>query len=272
MNKSLQPVAVSMPNLTVATFIVDRKAAATAAGSYRHRHSGQELMPLMLDSVRRHHPDARFTILTTEETALPDLAYPFEVFARPTGDGPLLYARMAHYIAFLEQADPDRTYLFMETDMLMTGPLELPVTEDWDAAIAYKATGMWINSGVFLVRPGRKDAALAFLRRAYAIYGERYVGHKPWGSDQAAFRDALRMTKPLDRVTLVEVDGARILVVPRHKYAPFSKWYTWVMPPRTWILHFSARRKRAMPFFHWLHFGEGAGAGRILRRLSGTRV
>lgn len=261
-----------MLNLTVATFIVDRKDAATAAGSYRHRHSGQELMPLMFDSVRRHHPDARFSILTTEETALPDLAYPFEVFARPTGDGPLLYARMAHYIAFLEQADPDRTYLFMETDMLMTGPLEVPVTEDWDAAIAYKATGMWINSGVFLVRPGRKDAALAFLRRAYAIYGDRHVNHAKWGADQAAYRDALGLVAPPAGISVVETDGARILVIPRHGYTRFSPWYAWLAPPPTWILHFSARRKRAMPFFHWLHFGEGAGAGRILRGLSGTRV
>ena len=110
--------------------------------------------------------------------------------SRPIGNGPLIYERMRHYIAFLEQAPVDPTYLFLESDMLVLERLRLDIAEDWDVAIASKSSGMWINGGMFLVRAQRREPALAFLRQAARFYEERYLTHPNWGADQAALRDA----------------------------------------------------------------------------------
>lgn len=255
---------VPMPRLRVLVFLADSNRPSQSAGGYVQRHSGQSLLPLFCQSVARFHEDVRFTILTTPTTKLPVLPYPTEIFARPVGDGPLLYERMRHYLTFLEEAPAENTYLFLESDMLMLQRLRLDVGEDWDVALAYKSTGMWINSGMFLVRAGRREQAIEFLRHALAIYRKRHLNHPKWGADQAALRDALGLTEPPQRPCVQATEGARVLLVPRHEFTRFAPWYAWVAPPRTWILHFSGGRKKAMPYFHWLHMGKGSGIGRAM--------
>src|SRR5262249_42625205 len=158
---------------------------------------------------------ARFTILTTPTTKLPELPFRTDIVARPVGNGPLLYERMRHYIAFLEQAPVDRTYLFLESDMLMLKRLRLDIDQHWEVAIAYKSTGMWINSGMCLVRARRREPALAFFRQAVKLYEERYLSHPRWGADQAALRDAVGLKEPPANPRVEVTENARVLLLPQ---------------------------------------------------------
>jgi hypothetical protein len=248
-----------LPNLQVVVFLVDSSRPSSSAGGYIGPHVGQTLLFMLCHSVVRLYEHARFTILTTPTTKLPELPFPTDTFARPVGNGPLLYERMRHYIAFLEQAPVDRTYLFLESDMLMLEQLRLEIVEDWDVAIAYKNKGMWINSGMLLVRAQRRDAALAFLRLAARLYEERYLNHPQWGADQAAIRDVLGLKEPPANARIEFTATTRVLLLPMDKFTRFAPWYARLSPPATWILHFTGDRKRTMPQFYWLHIERAAG-------------
>ena len=258
-----------LPHFKVAVFLADSNRTSTSAGGYLQAHSGQNLLPLFCDSIVRLYPNASFSILTTPTTSLPQLEFPTEIVARPIGTGPLLHERLRHYIAFLENAKDDCTYLFAESDMLMMERLRLDVTDDWDLAIAYKSTGMWINSGILLVRAHRRKPALAFLRRALEFYEKLHLNHQKWGSDQAAFRDALGLKEPPASPRVQVTGAARVFLFPRHELTRFAPWYACLFPPRAWILHFSGSRKKAMPYVHWLQIGRGAAFGRTLRNAVG---
>ena len=271
-----------LPSLQVVVFLIDSNRPSTSAGGHIQPDSVQRgllpedssakiLLPVLCQSVSRLYERARFTILTTPTTKLPELPFPADIVARPVGNGPLLYERMRHYLAFLEQAPVDRNYLFLESDMLMLKRLRFCIAEEWDVAIAYKNKGMLINSGMLLVRAQRREPALAFLRQAVKFYEERYLNQPKWGLDQAALRDAVGLKEPPARPR-VEITGtARVLLLPRHEITRTAPWYALLFPPATWILHFSGgwRRKRAMSHFYWLHMGNGAAVGQSVSWLIG---
>jgi len=226
---------------------------------------------MFCDSVRRLYENVRFVVLTTPTSRMPEASDSVQVFSRPIGDGPLLYERMKHYADFLDEGEDDRAYLFLETDMLMLHRFAVDVSEDWDVAIAYKDKGMWINSGMFLVRAGRRAPAIAFLRRALTFYEERHLTHPKWGADQAALRDAIGLTEPPNRLRVEVTDTAKVLLIPRAGFTPFARRFAALSPPDVWILHFSQYRKKWMKGFYWLHLGAGAPVGRLLSRLSVRR-
>ncbi|NOT09704.1 MAG: hypothetical protein HOP28_16040 [Gemmatimonadales bacterium] len=255
----------------MAVFLVDLKRPTAPAGAYPQRHLGQRMWPMFCDSVLRQYPEARFSILTTPESTLPNQLFAAHIFAHPIGERPLPYERLRHYIRFLEEGEDDCSYLFLESDMLMLGRFRLDVREEWDLAIAYKNKGMWINAGMLLVRAGRRDAALGFLRKALQIYEDRYLDHPKWGADQAAFRDAAEMVQPPNCPTVQSTPEARVLLVPREDYTRYPTRFAALKPPRTWILHFAGPRKKWMSGYYWLQFGKGAWLGRLLSRITGAR-
>lgn len=247
-----------LPNLNVAVFLADYDWPQEASSSFRQSQVGQKLLPMLCDSVAHLYPEASFTILSSPSTDIPDLPYNIDVRRRPLGHQQLVYDRLLHYIAFLEQASGDSAYLFLDSDMLMLKRLQLDVAEDWDIGIAYKRCGDWVNSGMILVRPHRHERALDFFREAARICKERYSSKLQWGAVQPALRDAIGMTEMPKKLQIKKASTARVLLLPIRKFAFFAPWYARLYTPNTWILHFCGGRKDLMPDFYRLRIAKNA--------------
>ncbi len=259
--------------LTFVVFVVERATPSSAGGAYELVHDGRRLLRLLRDSVRRTYPASEFVVLTSPQTDADPQLLDVRRVVRSVGSGPLLYERMKAYQAFLESAVDDRAYVFVESDMLILRRIKIDAERDWDIALLSKPKFMWINSGVVMVRAGRRARAAAFLRRAAAIYEERYLDHPEWGSDQLALRDAAGLESPPVSPMVREMPEAQVLLLPLTTVAPFTRDGApgLLDPPATPIIYFTGARKRRMGAFYRLHIGGGVVGRSTLAVLRGVR-
>jgi len=213
------------------------------------------LLPLMCNSLARHHPDARLVVLTDGRVHVPPLALPCEIALCPIADGPLMFERMKAWAAMLEEAPPnDRPYAFIDCDVLFMQPMTPPLSGSWDIAMTFK--GQRMIGGFALVAPGRTKRAAQFLREALHAYEAKHLRSARFNGDEAALDDVVSLTDDRRPYETVPCGGVGLLLLPRvvFNYKPRAGWGVLRRPPgHTCLVHFIGPRKRLMPLFHRLH-------------------
>jgi hypothetical protein len=219
---------------------------------HRSIHQGERLIALLATSVRLIYPNARFVLLTDAHTQLAVIPPPVDVVRRTLSSAPLTYEKLLAYADYLESAADDETHLFLDSDILVISKFCPPQGVRFDIGLTLKKKGR-INSGVMVVPPYGRERALAFLRRTLRFYQERYFKDSPWGSDQAALRDAAGLSGPRRLPELVETTDARVLLLScdQYNYWPPNQWRLAMLPPHgKFALHFKGSLKRFMlPYF-----------------------
>jgi len=226
-------------------------------------HQGRRLLPLVARSIRRFYTASRIVVLTDPGTEVPALPPPAAVQRRPLGDRPLMFERLVSYIEYLESAGDDEAHLFLDSDILITGPFGTACVGPFDLAFTYKVKrGRWsINAGVILVAPGGRARALAFFRRTLALYEERHVADPHWGSDQMAMRDTIGLGEPPEALQIAMTADARVALLPcdKYNYSPAGVWRDLSDGPSgQFVWHFKGRLKKFMPWFYRAHLAPGA--------------
>lgn len=151
-----------------------------------------EIMSLMFQSVSVFHADARKVILTDQGSVFTHLPKSVEIWRYEIDSSNVMLSRSYAQLAFLKTHDFKSSVVFLDTDILLNGSLDLSI--DWaefDVALTLRddPKGMPINGGVMFVSKRRPQAAIDFFEAFYQRYIDSFLDQAQWWGDQKALVD-----------------------------------------------------------------------------------
>jgi hypothetical protein len=253
--RSTDRLTSRMP-LSFVTFHAD---LSVDGGAHPHTDLEQshyaEMISMLWASARRTHPGSTFTIMTTSETDLGALGEAVSRKNFTVAAESLMQDRMACQIEFLSEAEFDKPIVFLDSDVLINGPLDEVFAGDFDVGLTWRRLEeMPFNGGVLFVNNRRKGPAEAFMRSVYDLYQRRHGHRAKWFGDQTAIYEYLGVSPDeIVRCPTLEKDGCRFAFFPceTHNYSPENGLAEILRPlDEKIILHFKGARKSLMgPYF-----------------------
>jgi len=210
------------------------------------------MLDLLFRSARLFHRGAPCTLLTDRDTRVHDVRGPWRRVEVPVDHGALMLSRAEAQLQWVEQRDPARPLVLLDSDILLAAPLQELFASDFDVALTWRANAeMPINGGLLLLNDRRPEAARRFFRRFVAVYRERHAGADArWYGDQLALRDCVGMAPAqMAQQPTVDVDGCRVRLLPcsSHNFSPDNSFAAIANGlPGVQVLHFKGQRKRLM--------------------------
>ncbi len=247
-------------------FHVEPSAAATeriaaSCASFRAETDYRRLLTILFRSVHLFHPGARCAVLTDGGTPFDDLPQGVRVHRSVIDSDSVMYSRLVAQIDYLRNHAGNEAVAFLDSDMILNGPLWPQQGQEFDVALTYRdSPEMPVNGGVILVQAGAQQAAIAFLERVREIYASRFSDAQHWWGDQQALIAAIGRERYARRDSdLLTLDVARIRLLPcdTHNFSPAKRISAIAseLHGKT-ILHFKGERKRLMPLYWNAHLSN----------------
>lgn len=216
-----------------------------------------EVLNLSFESAALRAPQARRILLTDEQTPVPPTLKVHDVIRYPIDLGKLMYERMRVQSLYLEQRDPGRVSVLIDSDVVINREPSDIFSETFDVGLTWRPefADAPFNGGVLFIGRGRGGAG--FFHQAIACYDALAADAtlmalypkdlRAWWGDQFAIAATVGYhayaTRQADGI---EIDGLRARLFPCRDYnftIETNSNYTRDELARKYFVHFKGNRK-----------------------------
>lgn len=264
--------------ITFATFHVENKQTdvkAEVQSKIVSKNIYHLLLELLFRSASVFHPACSCTVLSNQTTAFDYLDPTIKIFRTEVDDrAPLMFSRLAAQIRYIKSISATSNLVFLDSDILINGNLNALFEQDFDIALTYRDNEeMPINWGAMFISTRNQPAAVQFLERVLENYRTKYFTNPIFWCDQYALMDTIQRDRFFDRDSnLLEIEGARILLVPceTYNFSPENKLSSVLFELKDkQIIHFKGARKRFIQAYWqtYLEWREPHASKQLFSRL-----
>jgi hypothetical protein len=230
--------------------------------------SGPVQIDLLYKSALLTNPDVTLTVLTTPETDLSHLQFPYERVNGVVDFDKLMFERTRMQRGYLMHCSLERPIAFLDTDILFGRDLSSVFNEDFDIGLTSRRNReMPFNGGVILVNNRRPDAGKRFFHDLERIYQEQESQRAQWFGDQYALAAAVGLNPDqVPEIESYERSGIRFRFLPCATYnnSPPAKTRALLRKPGNIILnHFKGGSRRQMEPYWRLHLSPDRRSGPV---------